>query len=86
MYLFLVLVALQELLWHFDIPHEFYASLSPACMLSWLCMQKSTNALLRDVCKSVAEGEQCNEEKHDIPIATVAKLFMLMLSRKLPVI
>lgn len=47
---------------------------------------KRTNALLRDVCKSVVVGEQCNEEKHDIPIATVAKLFMLMLSRKLPMI
>lgn len=54
------------------------------CVLSWLCMQKSTNALLRNVCKSVVVGEQC--DKHDIPIATVAKLFMLMLSRKLPMI
>lgn len=46
-------------------------------------MQKSTSALLKDVCKSVVLGEECNEEKHDIPIATVAKLFMLMLNRKL---
>lgn len=60
-------------------------SLLYACCQDCVC-KKSTNALLRDVCKSVVEGEQHNEEKHDIPIATVAKLFMLMLSRKLPVI
>lgn len=41
---------------------------------------------MRDVYKSVFVGEQCNGEKHDIPIATAAKPFMLMLSRKLPVI
>lgn len=77
---FSILVALLEQIWHFDTHHVFYAFL--------YCMHvvMTVYALLRVVCKSVDMGVLCNEEKHDIPMATVARLFMLMLSRKLPMI